>query len=663
MSQRTEKPLKRRIEEIALEWVADGAPDGAALRSLSKAFAKIREQAEREGRPEVAQVAQTLKVSVDKVDAPAGLARLNEVLKQGIDDLQAAVEEKPGAGQPAANLLLQDRELVAEIVLESREHLASLEGHLLVLEDDPSKAEAVHAAFRSFHTIKGLAGFLELTAIQQVAHEVESVLDNARNGTLAITPAVVDIVLAARDYLGRAFDGVESVARGDPGASEPDNGALLERIRTLSAEPAENAEDPAPPSPEVAAPAASEPEKSGDDSAQREQSRARVEARMVKVDTVKLDYLVDMVGEMVIAQSQIRHDPVLKGIDNPRLQRNLAQLARTTNELQRTAMAMRMDPIGQLFRRMVRLVRDLSRKAGKQAVLELSGEETELDRTIVEQLSDPLIHMIRNSMDHGLETADERRAAGKDPVGRIRLRACHQAGHILVEIADDGRGINKEKVLARARQKGIIAADAHPSETEIFGFLFEPGFSTAERVSDVSGRGVGMDVVRKHIQKLRGRIDVKSTEGQGTTFLLKLPLTLAIIDGLVIGVGGERYIVPLFAVREMFRPTPDMLSSIQGEGEMVLIRGRLLPIFRLYSRLGVRPRTEDPCDAVFIVAENNGRQLAIMVDEFTGKQEVVIKSLGETMKNLPGIAGGTILGDGRVGLVLDLDGLFERSHV
>jgi len=685
MADPNEQPLSRRIEELALEVVEVQPEADADLRALSDSLAALEEQAGRENRPDIAGIASALRSSVESSAGASDLAALGRALKQGVAELQAAAQleaappELEASGRQAkatgASALFEDLDLVAEIVLESREHLSSLEGNLLALERDPADSEAIHAAFRSFHTIKGLAGFLELKAIQQVAHEIESVLDRARNGTLAITADVIDLVLAGRDYLARAFDGVDRAAHGEAVTAEPDNREILERITSFSAEGGETAAPGAPAAnpdhAEEAAGVQAEPRGSAGrggsepaEPAEAPAARTRREdaARMVKVDTGKLDYLVDMVGEMVIAQSQIRHDPALAALDSPRLQRNLAQLARTTNELQRTAMAMRMEPIGALFRRMLRLVRDLSRKAGKQAELELIGEDTELDRTIVEELSDPLIHMIRNSLDHGIETPDERAAAGKDPVGRIRLRACHEAGHILVEIADDGRGIDRSKVLAKARAKGLVAADAHLSDSDIFGLIFEPGFSTADRVSDVSGRGVGMDVVRKHILKLRGRIEVQSAPGKGTTFLLKLPLTLAILDGLGIGVGSERYIVPLFAVREMFRPTEGMICTVEGAGEVVQIRGRLLPVYRLYRRLGVKPRTEDPYDSVFIVAEVGGRQSAIMVDEFTGKQEVVIKSLGQSMKNIPGIAGGTILGDGRVGLVLDLDGLFERTH-
>jgi two-component system chemotaxis sensor kinase CheA len=318
---------------------------------------------------------------------------------------------------------------------------------------------------------------------------------------------------------------------------------------------------------------------------------------------------------------------------------------------------MRMVPIGQLFRRTARLVRDLARKEEKQVDLETSGEETELDKTIAEELADPLLHMVRNALDHGIEKPEERRAAGKEPVARLRLAAYHRAGQIVVEVSDDGRGLNRQKFLRKALEKGLAGETTHLSDAEVFNLIFEPGFSTADQVTDVSGRGVGMDVVRRHVQKLRGRVEVQSTSGQGATFFLKLPLTLAIIEGLVVGVGRHRYIVPIFAVREMLRPGPDTIATVQGREEMALLRGRLLPVVRLHRVFGVQPRSEDPRQAVLIIAETSGRPFCVMVDEFIGKQELVIKSLGESLKNIRGIAGGAILGDGRVGLILDLDGI------
>lgn len=688
--------LRRQIDELAMQSVMQAKPAAPkALKELSEALAQAGRQAAQAGLEEVARLAGELShalkpnggrnASADKVRK--GLAGLQAAIEKAAvaqtappDPPSAAQEEAAAAnGESTPAMLIQDVDLLGEIIMESGEHLTAVEAQLLTLEQDPGNNEAIHTTFRSFHTIKGLAGFMELTAIQQVAHDVETVLDLARNGQLVITPAVIDVVLAGKDYLQEAFRRLEPALKGAPPQAAPDNQALLERIRTLSqappaAEEAAPLSAPAPPTPPAAAEdakpeapveAAEEPAAPVKSEGKEEPAgatRSIGDTSMVKVDTGKLDFLVDMAGEMVIAQSQVSHDPDLRALESPRIQRNLAQLARITEELQKTAMSMRMVPVGQLFRRMPRLVRDLARKAGKQVELEMTGEDTELDRTIVEALSDPLIHMIRNSLDHGLETPEERRAAGKDPVGKVRLKACHQAGHIMIEVSDDGRGIDRKKVLAKAQQRGLVPEGAHPSDAETLNLIFEPGFSTAEKITDVSGRGVGMDVVRKQLLKLRGRVEIQSEMGAGTTFYMKLPLTLAIIDGLVVGVGRERYVVPLFAIREMFRPTPEMIATVANEGEMVLIRGRLLPFIRLYRRFRVKANTDDPCQSVFLVAENGGKVFCLMVDEFAGKQEVVIKSLGETMKHIPGVAGGTILGDGRVALVLDLDGIFGHSH-
>jgi two-component system chemotaxis sensor kinase CheA len=338
-------------------------------------------------------------------------------------------------------------------------------------------------------------------------------------------------------------------------------------------------------------------------------------------------------------------------------------LTRITAELQKTAMAMRLVPVGPLFRRMARLVRDLSRQFGKQVQMETQGEEIELDRNIVEELADPLMHMVRNALDHGIETPAERTAAGKPPGARLLLRAQHRAGQVVIEIADDGRGLDRSRILDKARQRGLVSPADTLSDNEIYNLIFEPGFTTAAQVTNVSGRGVGMDVVRRHIEKLRGRIEIRSTPGQGASFLLKLPLTLAIIDGLVVAVGQERYIVPLFAVREMFRPKPDTVWTVQQRAEMALVRGSLLPVVRLYRSFAVQPRTEDPLDSVLIVAEVEGQRFCVLVDALIGKQEVVIKTLGETFNKVQGIAGGAILGDGRVGLILDLERLFKEKAV
>jgi len=653
--------LRQHIEDLALQSIL-GDAGGTGIPTAEKwlaALQTIHGLALSAGAAELAQAALTTIESLAR--AEAGSAEAAAILQDGIAHLQRSLET---LGQPAVanpDSLAQDPELISDFVMEAREHLVSLEGQVLTIERDPANSEALNSVFRSFHTVKGLAGFLELWEIQKLAHEVETVLDQARNFQLTITPVAIDVILESADYLRRWLTHLESRLQQRPSSPPARDENLLQRVAKLSsAAPA-----PAEPSPGLAglaamvetggtsaAAAAAPPPDSGGETPKRHEKMA------VKVDTGKLDYLVDMAGEMVIAETLVRHDPELSKLKNPRFQRNLQQLTRITAELQKTAMAMRLVPIGPLFKKMARLVRDLSRQFGKSVELETEGDEIELDRTIVEELGDPLMHMVRNSLDHGIEPSDQRQAVGKPGVARLLLKAHHQSGQVVIEITDDGRGLNRERIVAKAIEKGLITSGQLPDK-EVYDLIFAPGFSTAAQVTNVSGRGVGMDVVRRGIEKLRGRIEIQTVPGQGTTFVLKLPLTLAIIDGLVVGVGKERYIVPLFAVREMFRPKDDTIWTVQQRGEMALVRGTLLPVLRLHRRFGVKPRSENPLESVVVVAEAGSQRFCLVVDELIGKQEVVIKSLGETFKDSAGVAGGAIMGDGRVGLILDLDRLFK----
>jgi len=404
---------------------------------------------------------------------------------------------------------------------------------------------------------------------------------------------------------------------------------------------------PAPPAATNQAPA----------SAQPAGSRESAIDATVKVDTRKLDGLVDMVGELVILQSLIHESPALARIGDERLTRNLAQLRRITTDLQRGAMSMRMVPIRQTFQKMSRLVRDLSRKSGKQVELTLVGEDTELDRKVVEDINDPLMHMIRNSMDHGIESAEKRAAAGKREVGHMWLRAFHQGGSIIIEVADDGGGLNKERILAKAVAQGIVSPDQKLTDDEIHQLIFKPGFSTAEKVTEISGRGVGMDVVRRNIDALRGRIEIASTQGAGTTISIKLPLTLAILDGLIIASGSERYVIPTFAVRESLRPTPAQVHCIQQVPRLVQVRDRLVPLIWLSDLFDTGAPRVDASEATVVVVEDETRLVGLVVDRLVGKQEVVVKSLGDAFAGVRGVAGGAILGDGRIGLILDAHGI------
>jgi two-component system chemotaxis sensor kinase CheA len=355
----------------------------------------------------------------------------------------------------------------------------------------------------------------------------------------------------------------------------------------------------------------------------------------------------------------VRNNAALARSEDPLLSRNLTQLARVVQEVQKTSMSMRMVAVGTLFRKMNRLIRDLSRKSGKNVELVTVGDDVELDRTIVDELADPMVHMIRNAVDHGLENPAERAKAGKSEQGIVRLQAMHDAGDIVLEMSDDGRGLDAEKILAKARGLGLVGEQDHPDEESIFRLIFEPGFSTADKVTDLSGRGVGMDVVKRQIQKLRGRVSIRSEKGKGCTFVLRLPLTLAIIDGLVVGVGSQRFILPMFAVREMFSPGPGTFVTLENRAEAALFRDKLMPVVRL-SRL-FENAAEDRDGGVLIVAEGRDQLYCIAVDQLIGKQEVVIKSLGKTYRDIPAISGGSILGDGRVGLIVDVNALRYQS--
>jgi len=657
---------EEKIDSIAAQFVLGEA---ASVESMAECLAWIRQEAGRAGWNEISRLADRISGRI----TASSQWHTEGALAEGLEKLRRAIGEaaieKPAAPVKTVNALAQDAGLVNDFILETREHLTSIENDLLTLDRTPAQQEALHSLFRSFHTVKGLAGFLEFESIRALAHEVETILDLARNRQMTIHSVVIDVVLESADYLKHEMNRLEAELAGAPLSDSAPVGELILRVQALNQPGAQTAGELAPPTPihnEALLPPTPaliqgvEPElEVGEaNSSSAAVAKAANAKFSVRVDTVKLDYLLDMVGEMVIAQSMVRQDPDLAGLRNPRVTRNLTQLSRVTDEVQKTAMAMRMMPVGHLFQRVARLVRDISRKMNKPADLKLTGEDTQIDKTIVEELADPMMHMVRNSLDHGVEGAEARKAAGKPERALISLRASHQAGHILIEIEDDGRGLDKDKILAKARDRGLIPDGHALNDSEIHNLIFEPGFSTAAAVTDVSGRGVGMDVVKRQVTKLRGRIEIHSTPGKGTIFQLKLPLTLAIIDGLVVGVGGERYIVPIFTVQEMFRPAEGMLSTVKGQGEMVLVRNRLLPVVRLHRKFSVQPKTESASESLFVVAEAGGRRFCLMVDEFIGKQEVVIKSLGEGLKNIPGVAGGAILGDGRVGLILDLDGVY-----
>ena len=394
--------------------------------------------------------------------------------------------------------------------------------------------------------------------------------------------------------------------------------------------------------------------------------KSQADTSSIRVSIDKVDSLINLVGELVITQSMLsQFGERFDASQLEHLRQGLSHLSRNTRDLQESVMQIRMLPIGFAFNRFPRLVHDLSRKLNKQVDLRLSGEGTELDKTVLEKISDPLVHLVRNALDHGLETPEVRIAAGKEPTGTIELNAYHEGGSIIVEVKDDGAGLNKARILARARERGLVAADAELSDDQIHNLIFQPGFSTAETISEVSGRGVGMDVVKRNINDLGGHVQISSNEGRGSTIKIRLPLTLAILDGQLVRVGAETYVISLLAIVETIQVKQEQVNRLPGGVELFRLRSEYLPIIDLGAQFGTGRDPSTACDGLLVVVESDGRRFGLLVDDLLAQQQVVIKSLESSYRQVRGLAGATILGDGRVALILDVPGLvqtFEERH-
>ena len=571
---------------------------------------------------------------------------------------------------------MQDPELLIGFISEAYEHLESIEVSVLELEQDPDNFDIINNIFRPFHTIKGVSGFLNLKTINTLAHTTENLLDDVRNGIRPMSTEIIDVVLDVGDRLRSMVQNISDVLEQGPEAYQSfDISDSIKMIKALQEGDGAAAVSPPPaeeqatesqetvveptPSVSVVVPPSktSQPSKA----APSPKRKVKVQAE-IKVNVEKLDSLVNAVGELVIMQAMVHQNPLINDIGESKLIKDLSQLSRITTELQKTAMSMRMVPIRQTFQKMTRLVRDLSKKTGKKVDLIMRGEETEIDRNMVDSIYDPLVHMMRNSVDHGIQVPEERRKNGKPEKGTVTLSAYQKGGNIVIDIQDDGEGVATEKIHARALERGLITDNEHLPDHEVNNLIFLPGFSTVDKITDVSGRGVGMDVVKKGVEKLRGIVELNSTPGEGSQFLIRLPLTLAIIDGIIVRIGSERYIIPTVSIQESLRPKQENYNTVHGRGEALLIRDQLVPIIRLNRLFGVASDSSDPCEGIVVVIENEDRQRALLVDELLGKQEVVIKSLGGYMKDIKGLAGGTILADGRVGLILDLAGIINASE-
>lgn len=590
---------------------------------------------------------------------------------------------------------IDDVEIVKEFLVESNDHLDDVESKILELEKNPEDVDLINSIFRPIHSMKGSAGFLGLQDIGKVSHELETLLDEARKMKIKITPEIVEILYEGVDILKKLRESVtKRVDNKGAFVDVIDFQPLLSKMSTILARDLDTAQyendrmnslkakhigeilvetgDISKDQLELALQEQEHGKRLGEilvekgittpdkiDNALKLQSVVgKASSETVKVDIQKLDNLVNLVGELVIANALINEG--LGNITNS-ANKNLSHLNKIVKDIQDQVMCMRMVPLRSTFQKMARLVRDVSAKVGKKVRLEISGEETELDKTVIEEIGDPLVHIIRNSIDHGIEPHNERISKEKPAEGLVRLNAFHRGGNIVIEIEDDGKGLCKEKILEKATEKGLIEKNASLSDQQIYNLIFAAGFSTAEKVTDVSGRGVGMDVVKKNVERLRGKVEISTAEGKGTKFSIKLPLTMAIIDGMIVQVGAEKYIVPMLSIEESIRPKKEDVSTVQQRGELINVRGNLLPMVRLHNLYNIQPKKTNPWEALILVVEGEGQRCGILVDDLLGQQQIVIKSLGEQFHNLRGISGSAILGDGHVGLILDVGGIMSMA--
>lgn len=580
----------------------------------------------------------------------------------------------------------EELQILSDFVIEAEENLASIEIELVELEHDPENQNIINNIFRPFHTIKGVSGFLNLKKINKLSHSTENLLDCARNGEFIINDIATDAILESVDMLKYLISRLSEAITQKTGIRDNDIDieTLRQKLETL---------------PALMSPARKEPvgeilvrqgiiDNASLDSALNEQNRipgkklgeilvdtnkakqndidyalreqkksSRLVPKQVKVDTAKLDDLVDYTGELVIAQSMLKQ----RALKDSSLHQHLSQLEQIVSKIQNIAMSMRMIPIKSTFMKMIRLVRDLARKSNKNVALNMSGEETEIDRNVVDALYEPMVHMIRNSIDHGIESIEERQSAGKPEQGNIFLRAYHKGGNMVIEIEDDGRGLDKQRILEKARSAGIVSSEATLADSQIFDLIMQPGFSTAQKITDISGRGVGMDVVKDGIEKFRGHLGITSNAGTGTRFTISLPLTLAIIDGMLIRVGTEKYVIPTIAIQRSFRPMKADCFTVKGKGEMIRERNGMLPLIRLENICGVKNDAKEIWESLVVIIESKDEIRGLLIDELLGKDEYVIKSLGGNLEDIIGFSGGAILGDGRVGLILDAHGIFQLA--
>ncbi len=531
----------------------------------------------------------------------------------------------------------EDPQMAIDFIVEAQEHQQNIDVMLLELEADPRNEGAFEAVYRSLHTIKGMAGFLNLVQCKDLARAAETVLDKHRKQGALLSPAAIDALLDASGVLqGYILRLQETVEKDEEIIFEAEVPGLVQRMYAIQVVAQTDAEE--------AEPARKEP---------KEERRGRVKVEpTVRIHAARLDELGDLVGELTVLDSMIQ--ATAARLRNDQLRGQLLEIKRVVVRLHDLAGQLRAIPVQGLFEKMKRLARDVARKTEKEINFVLEGGATEVDKSIVDALSDPMIHLIRNAVDHGLESPEDRVDSGKEATGTIKLNAYQQAGNLVIEVRDDGRGLDTEKIIRKAIEKGLIEPDHSLTKEAANQLIFKSGFSTQANVSDISGRGVGMDVVAKTVEKFSGRIEVDSELGCGTCVSLYFPLTLSVLDGLLVKIRGQRYVVPIRHVVRSIRPEPSCITNVMDQGEVLRSEHEFFPVARVGERLRIEGSSVELEDSFLVLVEAQAQKGALVVEEILGQSRVVVRSLGEGIGKIPGIGGAAVMPDGKVGLIFDV---------
>jgi two-component system chemotaxis sensor kinase CheA len=580
-------------------------------------------------------------------------------------------------------------EMVSRYVAEAIDLITRAEDGCLSLENDPHNMFIIGDVFGAVHSLKGNSGFMGFAEIEDMSMDLENILDAVRSKTLEVYPGLISMLLTNIDIIKSA---IQSLASAIPSSAqeqhrleEPHHAATphveapMRREEPVSVPPVQ-AQAPAtaivPPIIAEVAPVLA-PQATDHESEHQETAKASspttpastaaagglAQRKDIRVDTEKLDKLFDLVGELITIETMVTSHPDVVALELASFSRAAGMLNKITRELQEVTMSIRMTPLEGLFNKMKRLVRDLSMRFDKKINLVISGAETEMDKNVIEEISDPLMHILRNAIDHGVESRERRIKAGKSETGTVKLQARYEGNEILIIIEDDGGGLNRDKILEKAIAKGILKMSPDKAtDRDVFGIIFEPGFSTADKISDISGRGVGMDVVKRNIEKLQGSITVDSKEGTGTRFTLRIPLTLAIMEGMLIRVGSSTYAMPILSIRESFRPHSDSITITMDGQEVVRVRDELFSVIRLHEAFNIEPQTKVLEEGILVIVESREKKACLLVDEIIGQQQIVVKGLSDYVGNVHGVTGCMILSNGEIGLIIDVDSMLSMHQ-